>query len=300
MLKIFKKVNIPTKKEVIAHCYDLFWVILGCSILAFSIIGILIPSGLSSGGLTGIVIILQEVLPFKFSLMYYIGAGIIFIAGLIFLKFKEARNILFVSIVFPSIMMIFERLDIILLEQDDIFLAAVYCGVIGGIGIGIVLQRGFLFGGTDTIAKIIRRKILPAVSLSQIMLVIDAIVIISSGFVFGRNIALYALITTAIKSKVSNVIMFGFDDKLVKMEIITTKNKEVSDYILHVISRGVTSIRITGAYTGDQKEKLVTICSPRESMLIKSFLSNVDKTAFISVMQMDSVWGRGNGFGSLE
>ncbi len=136
--------------------------------------------------------------------------------------------------------------------------------------------------------------------LSQILLVIDACVIIGSGFLFGRNIALYALVTQVIFSKTVDTVMYGFDTQAVQLEIITSKHDEVSDYIMKDINRGVTNVTVTGAYTKTAREKIVTICSPRESVLIKKFVAKNDPDAFVTVIHVDTVWGNGEGFSDIS
>ena len=278
---------------------DLIYIIAGCSISAFSTIGILIPNGLTSGGITGMVRIVQNFLPIDFSVIYYAFAIIILVVCAILLGFREARNILLRTINYPTILLLFKNFQFSLLEEKDLFLAAIYCGVLGGICSGLVFSRGYSFGGTDTIAKIIQKKLMPHVGLSQILLVIDACVIIGSGFLFGRNIALYALVTQVIFSKTVDFVMYGFETKSVQLEIITSKHDEVANYIVNDISRGVTNITVTGEYTKTERQKIVTICSPRESVLIKKFVAKRDKNAFVTVIHVDNVWGNGEGFNDI-
>jgi len=278
---------------------DLLFIIVGCSISAFSTIGILIPNGLTSGGITGMVRILQRFADINFSVLYYAFAITILIICAILLGLKEARKILMLTIIYPSILFIFEHFDFSLLEEKDLFLAAIYCGVLGGICSGLVFSRGYSFGGTDTIAKIIQKRIMPHVGLSQILMVIDAFVIIGSGFLFGRNIALYALVTQVIFSKTVDYVMYGFDTKAVQLEIITSKHDDVADYIISEINRGVSNVTVTGEYTKTAREKIITICSPRESVLIKKYVAKKDKDAFVTVIHVDTVWGNGEGFNDL-
>lgn len=275
---------------------DLLFIIAGCSISAFSTIGILIPNGLTSGGITGMVRIIQGFYYVDFSILYYAFAFAILIICAILLGLKEARKIVLLTIIFPTILFIFEHFEFSLLEEKDLFLAAIYCGVLGGICCGLVFSRGYSFGGTDTIAKIIQKRMMPHVGLSQILLVIDACVIIGSGFLFGRNIALYALVTQVIFSKTVDYVMYGFDTKAVQLEIITSKHDAVADYILNEIGRGVSNVTVTGEYTKVAREKIITICSPRESMLIKKYVAKKDKDAFVTVIHVDTVWGNGEGF----
>ena len=93
--------------------------------------------------------------------------------------------------------------------------------------------------------------------------------------------------------------MYGFDSKVVQLEIITDKHDEVADYILHEVKRGVSNVKIIGQYTQQPRQKIITLCSPRESMLIKQFVAKVDKKAFVTVIRVETVWGLGAGFSDL-
>jgi uncharacterized membrane-anchored protein YitT (DUF2179 family) len=276
--------------------------IIACAIGAFSLTAVLIPNGLTSGGLTGIIRMIQNFLPFatSFSLLFYIGTAFILIFVAVTIGLKEVRKIIFLSILFPAILVVFEWLDLSLLEEQDTLLAAVFVGVFSGICSGIVFWRGYAFGGSDAVAKVIKKKWLPHIGISKILLVVDAVIIISSAFVFGRNIALYALITQVIFARTIDFVLYGFESKIVQLEIITDLPEEVTEYIMNDIGRGVTENVITGAYTKQERRKIVTLCSPRESALIKRFIAKIDKSAFVVVIQVNSVWGRGEGFGDID
>lgn len=289
-----------TKSNLKKLGIDMVFVLVGCAVGAFSTIGILIPNGLSSGGITGIGRILQGPTGIDFSLLYYGMSLTILLACAILLGLGEARKIIMITLIYPGMMFLFERLNLQLLEEKDIILAVIYCGVFGGICSGLIFSRGYSFGGTDTIAKIIKAKLLPHVSLSQILLGLDAVVILTSGVVFGRNIALYALVTQIIFSKVVEYVMYGFETKVVQLEIITDHHDAIVHYIIHEIGRGVSNVEIIGEYTQKARDKIVTLCSPRESMLIKQHIAKVDPKAFVTVIRVETVWGVGAGFQQLR
>jgi len=260
----------------------------------------LVPNGLTSGGLAGIIRILQHFIPLDFSILYYGGAVVIFLLALLFLGLKEGRKILLLTILYPSVLFVLERFNFSLLEEKDVILAAIFCGVFFGICSGLIFWRGYASCSTDAIAKIIRRKLLPHIPLSQILLGLDATIIICSAFIYGRNIALYALVTQVIFTKTVDFILYGLETKVVQLEIITNHTDEITDYIINDICRGVSEITITGAYTKTERLKLITICSPRESMLIKKFVAGIDKKAFVTVMHVGAVWGVGEGFQDIR
>ena len=279
---------------------DLFFLIIACSAGAFSLTAVMIPNGLTSGGLTGVVRIIQNFVHVDFSILYYGGAFIILIVVSAMMGIKEGRKVLLLSILYPTVIFVFERFDFNLLEEKDTILAAIFCGVFFGTCSGLVFWRGYAFCGTDAVAKIIKKKLLPTVALSQILLVIDASIIIFSALIYGRNIALYALVTQVILTKTVDFVLYGFETKIVQLEIITQNTDALTEFIMKEIERGVTEVEITGAYTKSKRTKLITLCSPRESILIKKHIAETDKKAFVTVVRVDTVWGRGEGFSDIN
>ena len=291
-----KRIEKPTKDKVKMLAKDAFVALLACSIGAFSLQGVMIPNGLTSGGLTGIARVIQTYTSLNFSLIYYAGAIIILALVAIFLGFREVRKILFMTILFPATLLVFERFPLELLQENDIILAAIFCGIFNGICTGLVFWRGYSFCGTDAIAKIVKKKWLPHIDLSQILLVIDVIIILGSAFVFGRNIALYALITQVIFAKTIDYVMFGFETKIVKLEIITDKKELITKFIMEELMRGVSCSQIVGEFTGELHFKLEVLCSPRESIVIRRFVANYDSDILMTAIHVDTVWGNGPGF----
>ena len=286
------------KFEIIMH--EILTVLLGSSIGSFAIVAIMIPSGLTSGGITGLSRIVQQFVNINYSFIYYGFAMVVLIIVWICLGFKEARKIIAMSFAYPAVMFLFEKLEITLLNQQDIFLSAVFCGVAFGISNGITFLGGYSSGGTDSLAKVIKYKFFPYVGLSKIAFAIDVVIVIASAFIFGVNIALYALVIMYITMKMTDAVLYGISGKLVELNVITTIADELSQYVMNEIGRGVTSTDIIGEYTGETKKQLKIICSPRESFLIKRYLAKRDPQSFVAVFQVNSVWGLGRGFSDIR
>lgn len=300
----FKEADREKEARRIAKIKDFtidFCILFGaCCVSAFSTVSVMIPNGLTSGGITGIARILQKFLDVDFSILYYGLSVIVLIMVLICIGWKELKKILFLSILYPAVLFLFEQMDFQLLETKDILLAAVFCGVFAGIYIGLIFWRGYASAGTDAIAKVLCMKVCPQVSMSKVLLVLDAIIIISSAFVYGRNIALYALITQVILTKTSEIIMYGFANKMVQLNIITSKPDEMSAFIMEVMDRGVTSFEIRGEYTGNEMRQLMFICSQRESAVVRKHLAQVDPDAFVTVTKIEAVWGYVRGMNDIS
>ena len=157
--KLKKKI---TKENAKGLAVDVFWLFVACCICAYAVVGVMIPNGLMTGGVTGAVRILQKFVDINFSVFFYIGSGIILALVAIFLNFREVRKIIILSVLYPTVLAVFEKFDPVinysLLSEKDLILAAIMCGVLMGITSGIVFWRGYSFAGTDAIGKILQKK----------------------------------------------------------------------------------------------------------------------------------------------
>lgn len=287
------------KKDFKTFAVDMAYITAGSATLAFAITAILEPNQLVTGGITGISILLDRVLGIPYTLFYYALSLMTLLATYLLLGKYEARKILLLSVLMPTVITLFSFIDFNLTE-NDLFLASIYYGVVGGIGAGLILKRGYSSGGTDSIGKIVHKKWYPYISISLIITTIDVCIVGVSILVYDIRVALYALITQFIFMKVVEAVLFGMGSKLMKLEIISDAQEEMEDFILHEIKRGVSKYSIIGGYTNQVKTKIVTICSPRESMLIKQHIARLDKAAFVDILPVSSVWGEGLGFSSLD
>lgn len=286
------------KNRVDKRIQDVLYVVSGSIILAIAITSILKPNGIITGGITGLSLVLEKLFNIPFTYIYYVLSIGVLLATYFTLGKKEARKIVVFSLFFPVVLIVFSNYDYNFV-QHDLFLASVYYGVMAGSATGLILKGGFSSGGTDTIAKIINRKIFRFMSISIIISSLDIAVLIFAAFVFDTRIALYALLTQVVAMKSVETILYGFSSKVVKLEIISEHEKEIEDYILKNLNRGISKYSIVGGYTNLSRIKLVTICSPRESFLIRDMVSKTDPKAFVSVLPVNTVWGEGVGFDRL-
>ena len=289
-----------TKENAKVFSLDVIWLFIACCISSFAVVSVMIPNGLMTGGITGIVRILQKFVDIDFAVFFYIASAIILVLVAVFLDLKEVRKIILLSVMYPTVLAVFEKIDFSLLSEKDLILAAIMCGVLMGITSGIVFWRGYTFAGNDAIAKILKKWLFPQMSISKLMLALDAIIIISSVFVYDRNIALYALVSQVITTRVIDMVLYGFETRIVQMEIITDKTEELKEFVINEIERGISSTEVCGEYTGKMYKKMIVLCSPRESVLVRRFLAKTDPNAFVTLIRVDTVWGLGSGFKDID
>jgi uncharacterized membrane-anchored protein YitT (DUF2179 family) len=280
---------------------DVLYILIGCTLLSFAITVILKPNQLITGGVTGFSIVIEAVTGIPYTIIYYGMSLTIALVTYLLLGRNEVNKIIILSVLLPAFIMFFDNIFVgkFNFTSGDVFLSSVYYGVIGGSGAGFFLKRGFSSGGTDTVAKILHKKVFPFMSISQLVSFLDISVVLLSLIVFDLRTALYAVITQVVFVKSLEVVLYGFGNNLLKLEIISTKEAEIEHYILNEINRGISKYNIVGAYSNLERVKLVTVCSRRESMLIRQQIAKIDQSAFVTATSISSVWGEGTGFDSL-
>ncbi|EHL13396.1 hypothetical protein HMPREF9625_01998 [Oribacterium parvum ACB1] len=272
-------------------------IILGCFITAFSVNCILVPNKLSTSGVTGLSQMAERFTGINYSYIYYVFSITILIIAFFTLRREEFMKIIFVSFLYPTLLVLTGMFHFVFV-QGEMFLVCIYFSIFYGLGSGLVLRAGVTFGGTDTIARILNRKVFKGVALSRVMLFLDGSILISLGFVFNKDVALYALVNHVICIYIMDYMLFGFRQKLYKTNIIPASQDDSDDITRYILSlgRGVTMYKAVGAYTKSDKIMLSSIISPRQSALIRTYLAEHFPNAFMEVSPIVTVYGTGERF----
>ena len=287
------------KTKLQARAGEIAMALLAALIGSFATVCIMLPNGLTFGGITGISKIVQNYTGWNYSLIYYAFSMLIACIVWVSLGFKELRKIILMSLAYPTIMFILE-LTKLQFQTEDKLLAAVFTGVVMGVSNGLTFKAGFSSGGTDSLAKVIKYKRTPHLAINDITFIINALIVVASAVILGLNIALYAIITIYVSMKVGDAVMYGLSTKIVELDIIPGDPDALTKYIMEELGRGVSSVEVTGEYTGDKRKQLKILCSPRESFLIKRHLAKNDPNSFVAVISVNSVWGVGRGFSDIR
>jgi uncharacterized membrane-anchored protein YitT (DUF2179 family) len=177
------------------------------------------------------------------------------------------------------------------LIENNILLAAIFGGALQGIGMGLVFSTKATTGGTDMVGAIIQNY-LRQFSVAKIMMVIDAVIVIAGGYVFGIERALYAIITIVVVNRIADAMIEGV--KFAKAAyIITDKYEEVSHAIMREVDRGLTGIYAKGMYTGKDRCILFCVVTKKELVHLKEIVGKTDANAFIIVSDAREVMGEG-------
>lgn len=279
---------------------DYLVVYIGCFIQAFSVACILKPNNLTVGGITGLSLTIGKILNINYSYIYYLICIIILISAYLALGKREVKKILLLSTTYPIILILVNKVRFnFLADTPDKLLICIYYGIFMGVGTGLVLKRGFSQGSSDTLAKIVHKKFFSFMDLSQVLLGIDILILLISSFIFGKTAVLYAIIMQFVYSKTINTVLFGFGASLVKVVIISDQIVKISNFMTNTIHRGYSIGYVIGGKSKRKKEKIISVCSLREAMLIKQFITKIDDKAFINIVPTIGAWGKEDGLQKL-
>ena len=267
---------------------DYILILIGASIMGFAIKNIYDPIGLVTGGASGVAIILKK----QFGVPLWLTNTAIniplFAAAAKLKGWSFIKRTLLATVTLSVSLYVIPEMPFLM---DDLFLTALFGGLITGAGAGIVFACQATTGGTDMLAAIIRRW-LPHYTLAQILQVLDAAIVLIGAGIFGVTYALYALIAIYAVSKVSVGIIEGMKYSKVAY-IISDKSEEIAAAILKELERGVTALDARGMYSGNRKDVLFCVVSRKEIAQLKELVVGHDAQAFVIVSDAREVLGEG-------
>lgn len=189
---------------------------------------------------------------------------------------------------FSFFLLIVPTFDIV---KQDYLMAALVGGLLNGTGIGLVFSQGASTGGSDLLS-VLTAKILPGLSASERLILIDTLIVAAGVFIFGLEIGLYAVVAVFVTGKVSDAILEGL--KFAKIAyIISDYPEEISEHILRELGRGLTGLEGQGMYSEKHKMVLMCVVSKKEAVLLKDIVKNADNEAFLILSEAKEVLGEG-------
>lgn len=270
--------------QIIKQCMG---IIFGAIIVAISINSFILANRIADGGITGLAIIFYYLFEWEVGLLVFIFNIPLFILG-----YKAVgRQLFFLSILGVATFSISLRLtEGIITITTDHLLAAVFGGLVTGIGMGIIFRSRGSMGGTDILAIVLNRK--TQFSVGQIILGLDAIVFLGAAIIFEPEMAMYAMIYMFIASKVIDLVQVGLDYSKTVM-IVTDKYQEIAEEIINKLKRGVTFFVAEGAYSKSQKKVVYSIVNRAQLTQIKEIVHRNDPDAFVAIGDVSEVVGEG-------
>ncbi|RUL47495.1 YitT family protein [Lysinibacillus antri] len=284
MSKIYKNKVLNSTKDIIQ---EYVYVLLGAAIIAFGFNAFLFPNQVASGGVSGISTILNGLFGWNAGIVQYAFNIPLFIAGILILGKKFGFKSFVGTVALPFFVLLTHEIDAL---TTNTLLAALFGGIVVGLGIGLVFKGNASTGGTDLLAQIITKY--TGLTLGTSVLLIDGVIAISAAIVFDLEKGLYALIGLFVTTKTIDIVQLGFSQSKM-VYIISEKENEIRDTIYTEIDRGVTKLPVFGGYTGKERTMLMVVVYQTEFTKLKQIIKTVDTNAFVIVSDAYEVLGEG-------
>jgi uncharacterized membrane-anchored protein YitT (DUF2179 family) len=256
---------------------------------AISINVFLIPHHLLSGGVSGIAIILHFLYDFPVGLQIIaMNIPLMYLAWQLIGKEYVLSTIYGMLVFSLSVDATGFLADINFI--DDPLLAAVYGGVLSGLGSGLIFRMNGSAGGLDIVVAIVKRYY--ALNMGSVGFAVNCLIMLVAALFFGAKPAMLTLISMFITGNVTDKVVEGFNRKKTVM-IITENAEEVAEMLMNEVSRGATFLQGEGAFTRQNKKVIFIVVNLMQIAKIKLLIEEIDPCAFMIVQDAAEVMGRG-------
>jgi uncharacterized membrane-anchored protein YitT (DUF2179 family) len=248
---------------------------------AFNVNLFLAPSKIAPGGVSGTSIIINDLLGWPIGLMMLALNVPLLALGFRYLgRFRFLTRTLYVVLLYSIGVDVLARWLPAEGLTDDLMLNALYGGVLGGIGTGLVYRGRGTSGGTGIVGRVLQLR--TGIPISQIYMLTDGGVVLVAGLVFGWDMALYALVTLFVWGIVADYVLEG-PSVVRTVFVVTDRPREVVQAVFERLGLGVTAWPAQGMFTSAEHTVLFCTVSRPDVHAFQAVVTGVDPGAFVVV-----------------
>jgi uncharacterized membrane-anchored protein YitT (DUF2179 family) len=264
---------------------------IGAVLTALGLVCFLIPNNIAAGGASGIAIVLNSFLPFSVGVLMYAVNIVLFIVAFLTIGKEFGVRTIYCAFLVTFLVDLFERVDMIPKYHDEDLFVSVFFGVaISALGMAITFSQNSSTGGTDILARIANKFF--GLSMGVALLMIDFVIAIAAGFTYDLRIGLYSIISVIFTGLTVDYLLKLIDTNITLI-IISTKEKDIAEYVTTHLERGASYLKGEGVYTSDQKNLLFVAIKRREMSDVIRHIRKIDQNAFVIAQEASHVIGEG-------
>ena len=269
----------------------LLYTLLGNTMLAFAVCIFIVPQDFMLGGSSGISLAVQAFLPVRLSVITAVVNISLFGLGWAFLGWQFAAKSLLSTIIYPIIMALFEVSSLgTLFAGEDKLICALYCAVLIGVGIGLVVRVGGSTGGMDIPPCILQK--LCGIPVGKSLFFFDGATVLAQVLLKGTDGILYSMLILVLTSVViDHTIVSG--EATVQITIISPEYERIRHEILDSINCGVTMLDIETGMAGEKRQAILSVVYAKKYPEIRDAALKIDPSAFIIASDVKNVNGQG-------
>lgn len=267
--------------------FNVLLIIIGSFVYSVGLNAFIVGNHLAEGGFVGLSILVLYKLHIPLGLSYFIlNIPVLFLGWKFFGRRFIAKTLLGVILVsiFTLLTQHFTQ------PTHDRLLAALYGGVICGLGLGIIFRTGGTTGGSDILARIANH--IYGYSMGRLLFAIDLVVITLVAIVIGKETAMYSLVALFVASRVVDFVIEGVSSSKAAF-IISDKWETIAEMIHKELGRGTTLLSGQGGFTGDEKQVIYCVVNRNEIIHLQQVVHAEDDKAFVVLNEVHDVLGEG-------
>jgi len=273
---------------------DYTLVTLGVLIAAFGLDSFLIPNRIAAGGVSGLATVIYHLardqgVTIPVGVQMLAMNAVLVTIGILLRGWRYGTKVMYGTIAL-SVAIDIGTPILPNLAPDSALLAVLYGGGLTGLGLGLVFKAGGNTGGTDIVAHLLTSKI--PLGIGQLMLVVDAFVILVAGIAFGPELALWGFLAVFVAARVIDLVQEGVIVEKAAF-IISAHSELIAKAILDELNRGATGLSGKGFYSGSPREVVLTVVSRNEIDRLKAIVRAVDPSAFLIITDVHEALGEG-------
>lgn len=279
------------QKSLLKKLLPMLAVVVGNLLYALSVKVFLLPTGLITGGTTGLAMVVEPLTGLPVSAFVLVFNVLMLLLGWWLLGRAFALTTVVSSLLYPAFLEMFNLLlgDFVLTEE--LLLNTIFFGLGIGISLGMIIRAGASTGGLE-IPMLVMQKYL-RIPVSVTMYVMDFCILLLQ-LLFGASVdaVLYGIVLAIIYTvMLDKMLLLGASRTEVK--IISSRAQDISAAILSRVDRGVTLLHGEGGYTHAPAEIVLSVISSRELVKLQRLVQEIDPQCFMIVSKVTEVHGRG-------
>lgn len=257
------------------------------AIIAAAVFFFLIPSHAAVSSISGLAIVLSNVVPLTVSEITFILNVVLLVIGFLLCGKEFGVKTVYTSIMLPAFMKLFEIIwpDNQSMTGDATLDVVAYVFLVS-VGLSILFNRNASSGGLDIVAKIMNKFL--HMELGKAMSLAGMCVALSSALFYDKKVVVLSVLGTYVNGLILDYFIFGQTEKK-RVCIITKKEEEVRDFILHTLHSGATIYEAYGAYNMDMHHEIITIVDKNEYQKLMAYMNETDPDAFMTIYTVKEI-----------
>ena len=281
------KTKIKTKTNYLNVLKETFILTVAVAIIAAAVYFFLVPSHTSVSSISGLGIVLTNFIPLPLSAISMILNIALLIIGFFTCGREFGVKTVYTSIMLPFFLWLFEMIlpDFGSMTNSQELDVLCYILVVS-VGLSILFNRNASSGGLDIIAKILNKY--AHIDLGKAMSLSGVCVALSAALVYDKKTVVLSILGTYFNGMVLDHFIFDHNIKR-RVCIITKKEEELRNFIIHDLHSGATIYESIGAYNMQKRNEIITIVDKSEYQKLMNYITKEDPQAFVTVYNVSSM-----------